>query len=326
MSDSALRDGYGIPVIKRKLTIVGAGAVGTSALHWAMQKAVAEEIVLIDVVKGLSEGKALDAVQSSSLCRFSGQITGTTDYEATKGSHCVIITAGLARRPGMSRDDLLDKNIKIVSSVTENIIRYSPETVLIVVTNPIDAMVYTAFKVSGLPKSRVIGMAGALDSARYRCLIARELGVSPEDVSALVMGIHGDNMLPLTRLASVGGVPVEAIIPRERLEEIVKKTQHGGAEIVGLLKTQSAFTTPGLCAVEMAEAVLRDKRRVLPCAAYLEGEFGVNGLFLGAPVVIGGAGIERIIEFPLTDEEKDALKLSVEAVERQVEAVNRLLM
>ena len=304
----------------KKLTIVGAGAVGTSAAQWAASRDIADEIVLIDIIPGLPQGKALDCAQSAPLTGFPGSIRGTNDYNETRDSQCVIITAGLARRPGMSREDLLDKNVEIVKGITKQIARFSPEAVLIVVTNPIDAMVYTAFKVSGFPKNRVVGMAGVLDSARYRYFISQELGVSPRDVTALVMGIHGDNMLPLTRLASVGGVPVEALIPRERLDEIIKRTQHGGAEIVGHLKTGSAFTTPGLSAAEMAEAILRDQKRVLPCAAFLEGEFGLNGVFLGVPVVLGKKGVERILEFPLTDEEKRLLSLSAEAVGRQVEA------
>ncbi len=303
---------------KSKLTIVGAGAVGTSCAHWALVKNVAQEIVLIDIVEGLPQGKALDCAQSAPLAGYSGKITGTNEYEDTKDSDCIIITAGLARRPGMSREDLLEKNVEIVKSVTENIVRYSPEAILIVVTNPIDAMVYTAFKISGFPKERVVGMAGVLDSARYRYFLAEELGVSPKDVTALVMGIHGDNMLPLTRLASVGGVPVEALISKEKLSQIVKRTQQGGAEIVGHLKSGSAFTTPGLAAVEMAEAIIKDQKRVLPCAAYLEGEFGIEGVFLGVPCILGSRGVERIVEFPLTEEEKDALKLSEEAVRRQV--------
>ena len=303
-----------------KLTIVGAGAVGTSCAHWALAGNVAREIVLVDVVEGLPQGKALDIAQSSPIQGFSGRIVGTNDYRDTRGSDCVIITAGLARRPGMSREDLLEKNVQIVKNVTESVVHESPDAILIVVTNPIDAMVYTAYKISGFPRERVVGMAGVLDSARYRYFIAMELGVSPGDVSALVMGIHGDNMLPLTRLASVGGVPVEALIPRERLDEIVRRTQQGGAEIVGHLKTGSAFTTPGLAAVEMAASILQDQKRVLPCAAYLDGEFGIHGVFLGVPCVLGANGVERILEFPLTQEEKEALTLSEIAVRRQVEA------
>ena len=304
----------------RKLTIVGAGAVGTSAAHWAVARNVAQEIVLVDVVEGIPQGKALDMSQSAPLCGFNGTVVGTCDYEDTRDSDVVIITAGLARKPGMSREDLLSKNVQIVKQVTENIVAQSPNAVIVVVTNPIDAMVYTVFKVSGFPKNQVVGMAGVLDSARYRTFLAQALGVAPKDVTALVMGIHGDNMLPLTRLASVAGVPVEELLSKQELERIVKRTQTGGGEIVQHLKTGSAFTTPGLCAIEMAQAVLWDEKRVLPCAAYLEGEFGISGVFLGVPVVLGRSGVERIVEFALTDEERAALEKSVEAVKRQVAA------
>ena len=304
----------------RKLTIVGAGAVGTSAAHWAVARNVAQEIVLVDVVEGIPQGKALDMSQSAPLCGFNGKVVGTCDYKDTRDSDVVIITAGLARKPGMSREDLLSKNVQIVKQVTENIVAQSPNAVIVVVTNPIDAMVYTVFKVSGFPKNQVVGMAGVLDSARYRTFLAQALGVAPKDVTALVMGIHGDNMLPLTRLASVAGVPVEELLSKQELERIVKRTQTGGGEIVQHLKTGSAFTTPGLCAIEMAQAVLWDEKRVLPCAAYLEGEFGISGVFLGVPVVLGRSGVERIVEFALMDEERAALEKSVEAVKRQVAA------
>ncbi len=304
----------------RKLTIVGAGAVGTSAAHWAVARNVAQEIVLVDVVEGIPQGKALDMSQSAPLCGFNGKVVGTCDYKDTRDSDVVIITAGLARKPGMSREDLLSKNVQIVKQVTENIVAQSPNAVIVVVTNPIDAMVYTVFKVSGFPKNQVVGMAGVLDSARYRTFLAQALGVAPKDVTALVMGIHVDNMLPLTRLAGVAGVPVEELLSKQELERIVKRTQTGGGEIVQHLKTGSAFTTPGLCAIEMAQAVLWDEKRVLPCAAYLEGEFGISGVFLGVPVVLGRSGVERIVEFALMDEERAALEKSVEAVKRQVAA------
>ncbi len=303
-----------------KLSIIGAGAVGTSAAQWAVSRAIAQEIVLLDVVSGIPQGKALDLSQAAPLCGFCGTIIGTNDYADTAGSDVVIITAGLARKPGMTRDDLLEKNVQIIKSVTKQVAANSPNACIIVVTNPIDAMVYTVFKVSGFPKTRIIGMAGVLDSARYRTLIAKAVGVSPSDVSALVMGIHGDNMLPLVRLASVGGVPVKELLSPDQLEEIIRRTREGGAEIVQYLKTGSAFSTPGLAAIEMAEAILKDKKRVLPCAAYLEGEYGVNGLFMGVPVVLGKKGIERILEFELTSKEKQALDQSVEAVKRQVKA------
>ena len=305
--------------MRRKLGIVGAGAVGTAAAHWAAVKGVAEEIVLVDIVPGLARGKALDISQSAPVHGFSAKILGTEDWSALKGSQVVIITAGRPRKPGMSRDDLLQVNLEIVKSCVQEIMKYAPKACLIVVTNPIDAMVYTAFRVSGLPREKVIGMAGVLDSARYRYFLAEALGVSPKDVQALVMGIHGDHMLPLIRLANVAGVPVKDLLPQEKLDEIVERTRKGGAEIVSCLKTGSAFTTPGLSAVEMAESILKDERRVLTCSVWLEGEFGVKGVFLGVPVVLGAQGVERILEFPLTPEEAEALSLSVEAVRRQIE-------
>ncbi len=304
----------------KKLSIVGAGAVGTAAAQWAVSRNAADEIVLIDVIEGIPQGKALDLSQAAPLCGFTGTVVGTNEYSDTKDSDVVIITAGLARKPGMSRDDLLAKNVEIVKSVTENVCKHSPNAVIVVVTNPIDAMVYTVFKVSGFPKNQVVGMAGVLDSARYRTFLAQAIGVAPKDVTALVMGIHGDNMLPLTRLASVAGVPVEDLLSKEELESIVTRTQQGGGEIVKHLKTGSAFSTPGLAAMEMAQSVLEDQKRILPCAAYLEGEFGISGVFLGVPVVLGRRGVEKILEFPLTSEEKEALLLSVEAVKKQVVA------
>ncbi len=305
--------------MRKKMTIIGAGNVGATAAHWAASRGIAD-VVLLDVVEGVPQGKALDLSQAGPVDGFSVSLTGSNDFADSAGSDVVIITAGLARKPGMSRDDLLAKNVAIVKSCAEQAAKHSPEAVLIVVTNPIDAMVYTAFKVSGFPKNRVIGMAGVLDSARYRTFLAQALGVAPRDVNALVMGIHGDNMLPLVRLANVAGVPVSALLSEEELAAIVKRTQHGGAEIVNHLKTGSAFYTPGLAAVEMAEAVLADSKRVLPCAAYLEGEFGFSGCFLGVPVVIGASGVERILEFPLTDEEKAAMAESEVAVRKQMAA------
>ncbi len=304
--------------MRRKLSIVGAGAVGTAAAHWAVVKGVAEEIVLVDIMEGLAKGKALDIAQSAPVYGYSIRITGTEDWAETADSHVVIITAGKPRKPGMSRDDLLQANLEIVKSCVEQIKKYSPNACLIVVTNPIDAMVYTAFRVSGFPKQRVIGMAGVLDSARYRYFLAEALGISPKDVQALVMGIHGDYMLPLVRLANVAGIPVTELLSEEKLQEIVKRTQQGGAEIVSYLKTGSAFTTPGLAAIEMAEAILRDAKRVLTCSVWLEGEFGIEGVFLGVPVVLGKNGVEKILEFELTLEEKEALARSVEAVRAQI--------
>ncbi|MDD3619926.1 MAG: malate dehydrogenase [Desulfobulbaceae bacterium] len=305
--------------MKKKITIIGAGNVGATAAHWAMARCLGD-VVLLDVMEGIPQGKALDLWQSGPLDNFSGKIIGSNDYADTADSDVVIITAGLARKPGMSRDDLLAKNVAIVKSCAESAIKYSPNCFMIVVTNPIDAMVYTAFKVSGLPRHRIVGMAGVLDSARYRTFLADAIGVAPQDVSAMVMGIHGDNMLPLVRLANVAGVPVTELLPPEKIAEIVKRTQMGGMEIINQLKTGSAFYTPGLAAIEMAEAVIRDSRRVLPCAAYLDGEFGIRGYFLGVPVVLCARGIERIVEFSLMEEEQRALNESVQAVAKQVEA------
>jgi len=305
--------------MKNKITIIGAGNVGATAAHWAASRNLGD-VILLDVVEGVPQGKALDLWQAGPVDGFAGRVTGSNDYADTAGSDVVIITAGLARKPGMSRDDLLAKNVAIVKTCAEQAAKYSPDCVMIVVTNPIDAMVYTAFKVSGLPKQRVIGMAGVLDSARYRTFLADAIGVAPRDVNAMVMGIHGDNMLPLVRLANVAGVPVTDLLSEAKLAEIVKRTQHGGIEIVNHLKTGSAFYTPGLSAVEMAEAVLLDSKRVLPCAAYLEGEFGFSGCFLGVPVVVGKNGVERILEFALTEDEKVAMRVSEASVRKQMEA------
>ncbi|MCW5205412.1 malate dehydrogenase [Desulfobulbus sp. F5] len=304
--------------MRKKITIIGAGNVGATAAHWALSRRLGN-IVLLDVMEGIPQGKALDLWQAGPLDGYAGTVIGSNDYADSADSDVVIITAGLARKPGMSRDDLLAKNVAIVKSCAEQAARYSPNCFMIVVTNPIDAMVYTAFKSSGLPKHRIIGMAGVLDSARYRTFLAQALGVAPADVSALVMGIHGDKMLPLVRLANVAGVPISDLLPAEKIAEIVHRTQHGGGEIVNHLKTGSAFYTPGLAAIEMAEAVLTDSRRVMPCAAYLNGEFGIAGCFLGVPVVLGEKGVERILEFQLTDDERQALSESVEAVRKQME-------
>ena len=305
--------------MRKKITIIGAGNVGATAAHWAVVRGLGD-VVLLDVVEGVPQGKALDLWQSGPVEGFSWGVKGSNDYADSAGSDIVIITAGLARKPGMSRDDLLAKNVAIVKSCTEEVVKHSPGCVLIVVTNPIDAMVYTAFKVSGFPRNRVIGMAGVLDSARYRTFLADAIGVAPADVNAMVMGIHGDNMLPLARLANVAGVPVSELLSEDKIDEIIKRTQMGGIEIVNHLKTGSAFYSPGLSSIEMAEAIVKDSKRVLPCAAYLEGEFGISGCFLGVPVVLGEKGVERIIEFELTAEEKDSLNDSVAAVQNQMSA------
>ena len=304
----------------KKLVIIGSGAVGTAAAQWAVSRNSADTVVLLDVIEGVPQGKALDLAQTAPICGFTGTVYGTNSYEDTAGADVIIITAGLARKPGMSRDDLLEKNVKIIKSVTEEAVKHSPDACIVVVTNPIDAMVYTVFKVAGFPKERVVGMAGVLDSARYRTFLAQALGVAPSDVTAMVMGIHGDNMLPLTRLASLGGVPVEDLLSKDELYKIVHRTQHGGAEIVQHLKTGSAFSTPGLAAVEMAESILKDQKKLMPCAAFLEGEYGISGVFLGVPVVLGAGGVEQIVEFELNEEEKAAMQTSVDAVKKQMAA------
>ncbi len=305
--------------MQKKITVIGAGNVGAAAAHWALSRKLGN-VVLLDVMEGIPQGKALDLWQAGPLDNFAGTIVGTNDYADTADSDVVIITAGLARKPGMSRDDLLAINVEIVKTCAQEAAKHSPDCVMIVVTNPIDAMVHTAFKVSGLKKEKIIGMAGVLDSARYRTFLADAVGVAPQDVNALVMGIHGDNMVPLVRLANVGGVPITDLLDQEQIDEIVKRTQTGGIEIVNHLKTGSAYFTPGLAAVEMAEAVINDTKRVMPCAVYLEGEFGISGYFLGAPVILGKAGVERILEFEMTDEERAALEKSVEVVSKQMAA------
>ncbi len=305
--------------MEKKITIIGAGNVGATAAHWALVRRLGD-VVLLDVMEGIPQGKALDLWQSGPLDGYPGNMMGSNDFADTKDSDVVIITAGLARKPGMSRDDLLAKNVAIVKSCAEEAVKHSPDCVMIVVTNPIDAMVHTAFKVSGLPKERIIGMAGVLDSARYRTFLAEALGVAARDVNALVMGIHGDNMLPLVRLANVSGVPVTDLLTADELDQIVHRTQTGGIEIVNHLKTGSAFYTPGLAAIEMAEAVLTDSRRVMACAAYLEGEYDISGYFLGVPVVLGKHGVEKVLQFELTDDEKSALQNSVDAVAGQMAA------
>jgi malate dehydrogenase len=290
-----------------KLSIIGAGAVGTSCAQWAVVKEVAEEIVLIDIVPGLAKGKALDLAQSLPLLSRSIKVEGTEDFSALSGSDVVIITAGKPRTPGMSREELLKINADIVKSCAENVKRYAPDSIVIVVSNPLDAMVYVAYKVTGFSRERVIGMAGVLDSARYRYFIAEALGVSPADVSALVLGIHGDHMVPLVRLANVAGVPITQLLSQEKIEKIVKRTKYGGGEIVSLLKTGSAFITPGLATIEMAESILKDAKRVLTCSVLLQGEYGISGVFLGVPVILGRQGVERILEFDLLPEEREAL-------------------
>jgi len=306
-----------------KITVVGAGNVGASCALWAAARDLGD-VVLVDIVDGVAAGKALDLQQAAPIRGFAHRITGTTDYAATAGSSLAIITAGLARKPGMSRDDLLAMNAKIVSDVVRQVVAASPGVFLIIVSNPVDAMTSLAHRVSGLPANRVVGMAGVLDSARMRTFIAMEAGVSPKDVQAYVLGGHGDTMVPLVRYSSVGGVPLAKVLAAEKINAIVERTRNGGAEIVALLKTGSAFYAPAAAAVEMAEAVLRDENRVLPCAAYCDHEYGVGGYFVGVPAGLGAGGVMGVLEFDLTDAERAAFQKSVDSVKGLVEQLGKM--
>jgi malate dehydrogenase len=297
-----------------KITVVGAGNVGATAAQRVAEKELAREVVLIDVVEGVPQGKGLDQWQSAPIEGFDSRITGTNGYEESAGSGIYIVTAGIARKPGMSRDDLLNTNANIVRQVSENIARVSPDAIIIMVSNPLDVMCYVAMKASGFPRERVIGMAGVLDTARYRAFLATEIGVSVEDIQAMVLGGHGDTMVPLISYTTVSGIPVTQLIARDKLDAIVKRTRGGGAEIVSFLKTGSAYYAPSAGAVQMAEAIVKDKKRILPCAAWLQGEYGFSDLFLGVPVLLGRGGMEKVIEVELTDDERTALKASADAV------------
>ncbi|MBI3455213.1 MAG: malate dehydrogenase [Candidatus Rokubacteria bacterium] len=303
---------------RAKVTVVGAGNVGATTAQYIVERELAD-VVLTDVIEGLPQGKALDLLEAGPIHRYDCRLIGANDYKDTAGSDLVVITAGLARKPGMSRDDLLFKNAEIVRAVVREVVALSPDAILIIVTNPLDAMAQLAWKASGLPKHRVIGMAGILDSARFRTFIAQELDVSVEDVTAFVLGGHGDTMVPLPRYSTVAGIPITELLPKDRIEALVQRTANGGAEIVNLLKTGSAFYAPGASVTEMVEAILRDKRKVLPCAVYLEGEYGIRGLFVGVPVKLGRRGIEQIIQITLTPDEDAALKRSAAAVKELVD-------
>ena len=300
--------------MNKKVTVVGAGNVGATAAQRLAEKALCD-VVLIDIVEGVPQGKALDLTQASAIEKHDAKIIGSNGYEASANSDIVIITAGIPRKPGMSRDDLISTNAGIMKSVAEQVAKYSPEAVLIIVSNPLDAMCHVAYEASGFPKNRVIGMAGVLDSARFRAFIAMELDVSIENTHAFVLGGHGDTMVPLPRFSTVAGIPITELISPERIEALVDRTRTGGAEIVGLLKTGSAFYAPASSAVEMAKAILMDKKMILPCAVYLEGEYGFSDLFIGVPVKLGKNGVEEVIQIKLTDDETAALKKSADAVE-----------
>jgi malate dehydrogenase len=303
--------------MKTKVTVVGAGNVGATVAQGIALKELAD-VVLVDIVEGVPQGKSLDMMETAPVEKYDSILTGTNSYDATADSSIVVITAGLPRKPGMSRDDLLWKNEEIVASVTREVVSRSPNAILIIVSNPLDAMCEVARRVSGFPRERVIGMAGVLDSARMRAFIAMELGVSVENTHAFVLGGHGDTMVPLPRYSTVAGIPITELISKERIDAIVARTRNGGAEIVGLLKT-SAWYAPGAAAVEMVEAIVKDKKKILPCAAYLQGEYGYKDLFVGVPVKLGRNGMEQIVEIKLTDEEKAGLDKSAAAVKELVD-------
>lgn len=300
---------------RTKISVIGSGFTGATAAFMLAQKELGD-VVLVDIpnMEDPAKGKALDMAEAGPVLGFDARIKGTANYEDTKDSELVIITAGIARKPGMSRDDLVQTNQKVMISVTEEIIKYSPETTIIVLTNPVDAMTYTVYKASGLPKERVIGQSGVLDSARFRTFVAEELDVSVKDITGFVLGGHGDDMVPLVRYSFAGGIPLETLIAKERLDEIVERTRKGGAEIVNLLGNGSAYYAPAASLVEMAEAIIKDQRRILPSIAYLEGEYGMNGIYLGVPTILGAGGIEKIIEIDLNEEEQALLNKSAESV------------
>jgi malate dehydrogenase len=308
---------------RRKVTVVGAGMVGGTVAQMLALRDYAD-VVLVDIVEGLPQGKALDLMQAGPVLGYDTRLTGTNGYDETAGSDLVVITSGIARKPGMSRDDLLRTNMGIVRSVTEQVVRQSPNCVVVVVSNPLDAMCHVAHQAAGFPRQRVIGMAGVLDSARFRTFIAQELDVSVEDVSGFVLGGHGDTMVPLSRYSTVAGIPITELLPADRIKAIEERTANGGAEIVGLLKTGSAYYAPGTSVVEMVDAILLDKRRVLPCSVLLRGEYGITDLFVGVPVKLGAGGLQQIIEIELTDEERAALHKSAGAVRDLVEAMARM--
>jgi malate dehydrogenase len=304
--------------MRPKVTVVGAGNVGASVAQYTVEKELAD-VVLVDVIEGVPQGKGLDLLQAGPIHRYDSRLSGSNSYDETANSDIVVVTAGFPRKPGMTRDDLLFKNAEVVQAVTQEVARRSPNAILIMVTNPLDAMVQLAWKVSGFPPQRVMGMAGILDSARFRTFIAMELGVSVENVTAFVLGGHGDTMVPLPRYSTVAGIPITELMPPDKIDAIVKRTADGGAEIVALLKSGSAFYAPAAATVEMIEAILKDKKKILPCAAYLDGQYGIKGLYVGVPVKLGRMGVEQVIEITLTPEEDAAFKKSAAAVRELVE-------
>lgn len=313
----------GDKMARKKLSVIGSGFTGATTAFLLAQKELGD-VVLVDIpqMENPTKGKALDMLEASPVQGFDANITGTADYEDTKDSDVVVITAGIARKPGMSRDDLVQTNQQIMKSVTQEIVKYSPNCYIVVLTNPVDAMTYTVFKESGFPKNRVIGQSGVLDTARFRTFVAQELNLSVKDITGFVLGGHGDDMVPLVRYSYAGGIPLETLIPQDRLEAIVERTRKGGGEIVNLLGNGSAYYAPAAALVEMVEAIVKDQRRVLPAIAYLEGEYGFDGIYLGVPTILGKNGIEKIIELDLTDDEKVALQKSAASVRKVMDILN----
>jgi malate dehydrogenase len=307
----------------KKVTVVGAGNVGATAAQRLAEKELCD-VVLVDIIEGVPQGKSLDLTEAAPIEKHDAHLTGANTYDATADSNIIIITAGIPRKPGMSRDDLLGTNAGIMKKVTEQVAKLSPDAVIIIVSNPLDAMCHVAFEASGFPKERVLGMAGVLDSARFRAFIAMELNVSVENTHAFVLGGHGDTMVPLPRYSTVAGIPITELLPQDRIDAIVERTRTGGAEIVSLLKTGSAYYAPASAAVEMAESILKDKKKILPCAALLKGEYGLEDLFIGVPVKLGAAGIEEVIQIKLTEDERAALNRSAAAVQELKEALKKL--
>jgi malate dehydrogenase len=304
--------------VRTKISVIGAGNVGATVAQLIAYKELGD-VVMVDIIEGLPQGKALDLLEAGPVEGYDGQVSGANNYEATADSHIVVITAGIARKPGMSRSDLITTNANIVRAVTEQVVKYSPEAYLIVVSNPLDAMVHLAKHVSGFPKHRVVGQAGVLDSTRFRTFIAQELNVSVEDTQAFVLGGHGDTMVPLPRYSTVAGIPITHLLPQETIDRLVQRTRDGGGEIVNLLKSGSAFYAPGAAVVQMVEAIVKDKKRVLPCTAYLEGEYGLRDMYFGVPVKLGAGGVEQVIEIELTADERAALQASAKEVAETIQ-------